>query len=347
MEKDDKGRKEIGHTIYGKYGYETNGDGTFNLLKRNAKSNRRYPTTAEAMLWENVRGKALGVRFRRQHQIGSYIADFVCLKYNLVVEVDGGYHYFGNQIISDEIRTKYLESQGFTVIRFDNNEVLQDIEGVIAKIKRKMEEQNNNKKNIPSGTPLLWRGRGRLIIFSAPSGSGKSTIVQYLMKEHPELNLAFSISCTSRAPRGTEKNGVEYFFLTPEEFKQKIDKDEFLEYEEVYENRFYGTLKSQVENQTEKGENVVFDVDVKGGCNIKKFYGDKALSIFVQPPSVEELRRRLVGRATDAPEVIEQRLAKASYEMTFAEKFDHIVVNDDLDVAKAETLKLVEDFLAK
>lgn len=347
MEEDDKGRKEIGHTIYGKYGYETNGDGTFNLLKRNAKSNRRYPTTAEAMLWENVRGKALGVRFRRQHQIGSYIADFVCLKYNLVVEVDGGYHYFGNQIISDEIRTKYLESQGFTVIRFDNNEVLQDIEGVIAKIKRKMEEQNNNKKNIPSGPPLLWRGRGRLIIFSAPSGSGKSTIVQYLMKEHPELNLAFSISCTSRAPRGTEKNGVEYFFLTPEEFKQKIDKDEFLEYEEVYENRFYGTLKSQVENQTEKGENVVFDVDVKGGCNIKNFYGDKALSIFVQPPSVEELRRRLVGRATDAPEVIEQRLAKASYEMTFAEKFDHIVVNDDLDVAKAETLKLVEDFLAK
>ena len=343
MEEDDKGRKEIGHTIYGKYGYETNGDGTFNLLKRNAKSNRRYPTTAEAMLWENVRGKALGVRFRRQHQIGSYIADFVCLKYNLVVEVDGGYHYFGNQIISDEIRTKYLESQGFTVIRFDNNEVLQDIEGVIAKIKRKMKEINN----IPSGTPLLWRGRGRLIIFSAPSGSGKSTIVQYLMKEHPELNLAFSISCTSRAPRGTEKNGVEYFFLTPEEFKQKIDKDEFLEYEEVYENRFYGTLKSQVENQTEKGENVVFDVDVKGGCNIKKFYGDKALSIFVQPPSVEELRRRLVGRATDAPEVIEQRLAKASYEMTFAEKFDHIVVNDDLDVAKAETLKLVEDFLAK
>jgi guanylate kinase len=345
MEKGDKERKEIGHTIYGKYGYETSGDGNFDLLKRNAKSNRRYPTAAEAMLWENIRGKSLGVRFRRQHPIGSYIADFVCLKYNLIIEVDGGYHYIGNQLISDEIRTKYLESQGFTVIRFDNNEVLQNIDAVISKIKFKMEEINNN--NSPLGTPRLWRGRGRLIIFSAPSGSGKSTIVQYLMKEHPELNLAFSISCTSRAPRGTEKNGVEYFFLTPEEFKQKIDKDEFLEYEEVYENRFYGTLKSQVENQTEKGENVVFDVDVKGGCNIKKFYGDKALSIFVQPPSVEELRRRLVGRATDAPEVIEQRLAKASYEMTFAEKFDHIVVNDDLDVAKAETLKLVEDFLAK
>ena len=293
------------------------------------------------MLWENVRGKALGVRFRRQHQIGSYIADFVCLKYNLVVEVDGGYHYFGNQIISDEIRTKYLESQGFTVIRFDNNEVLQDIEGVIVKIKRKMEEQNN-KKNIPSDTK-----KGRLIIFSAPSGSGKSTIVQYLMKEHPELNLAFSISCTSRAPRGTEQNGVEYFFLTPEEFRQKIENDEFLEYEEVYENRFYGTLKSQVDNQTAKGENVVFDVDVKGGCNIKKFYGDEALSIFIQPPSVEELRRRLVGRATDAPEVIEQRLAKAEYELTFADQFDHVVVNDNLAEAEAETLKLVEEFLAK
>ncbi len=189
--------------------------------------------------------------------------------------------------------------------------------------------------------------KGKLIIFSAPSGSGKSTIVQYLMKEHPELNLAFSVSCTSRAPRGTERNGVEYFFLTPEEFKAKIANDEFLEYEEVYEDRFYGTLKSQVVNQTEKGENVVFDVDVKGGCNIKNFYGDKALSVFIQPPSIEELRRRLVGRATDAPEVIEQRLAKAGYELTFAPKFDHVVVNDDLEKAEQETLKLVEEFLAK
>jgi guanylate kinase len=189
--------------------------------------------------------------------------------------------------------------------------------------------------------------KGKLIIFSAPSGSGKSTIVQYLMKEHSELNLAFSVSCTSRAPRGTEKNGVEYFFLTPEEFKAKIANDEFLEYEEVYEDRFYGTLKSQVVNQTEKGENVVFDVDVKGGCNIKNFYGDKALSVFIQPPSIEELRRRLVGRATDAPEVIEQRLAKAGYELTFAPKFDYVVVNDDLEKAEQETLKLVEEFLAK
>ena len=194
---------------------------------------------------------------------------------------------------------------------------------------------------------MIMDNKGKLIIFSAPSGSGKSTIVQYLMKEHPELNLAFSVSCTSRAPRGTEKNGVEYFFLTPEEFKAQIANDEFLEYEEVYEDRFYGTLKSQVVNQTEKGENVVFDVDVKGGCNIKNFYGDKALSVFIQPPSIEELRRRLVGRATDAPEVIEQRLAKAGYELTFAPKFDHVVVNDDLEKAEQETLKLVEEFLAK
>ena len=189
--------------------------------------------------------------------------------------------------------------------------------------------------------------RGRLIIFSAPSGSGKSTIVNWLMNEHPELKMYFSISCTSRQPRGTEKDGVEYFFISPEEFRQKIANDEFLEYEEVYEDRFYGTLKSQVVNQTEKGENVVFDVDVKGGCNIKNFYGDKALSVFIQPPSIEELRRRLVGRATDAPEVIEQRLAKAGYELTFAPKFDYVVVNDDLEKAEQETLKLVEEFLAK
>lgn len=189
-------------------------------------------------------------------------------------------------------------------------------------------------------------GKGKLIIFSAPSGSGKSTIVSYLMKEHPELNLAFSVSATTRAPRGTEKNGVEYIFLSEEEFKAKIAAGEFLEHEEVYPGRFYGTLKEQVERQTAKGENVVFDVDVKGGCNIKKFYGSRALSIFIQPPSVEELRCRLVGRATDAPEVIEQRLSKAAYELTFADKFDHVVVNDDLAEAEAETLKLVSDFLS-
>ena len=185
---------------------------------------------------------------------------------------------------------------------------------------------------------------GKLIIFSAPSGSGNSTIINRLM-QHPELHLAFSISCTSRAPRGTEKNGVEYFFLSPEEFKQRIANDEFLEYEEVYTDRFYGTLKQQVETQAARGENVVFDVDVKGGCNIKQFYGDRALSIFIQPPSIEELRKRLTGRATDAPEVIEQRIARAEFELSFAPKFDHIVVNDDLDRAVEETLGIIKEFL--
>ena len=187
--------------------------------------------------------------------------------------------------------------------------------------------------------------KGKLLIFSAPSGSGKSTIVQWLMQEHPELNLYFSISCTSRAPRGTEQNGVEYFFLSPEEFRAKIQNDEFLEYEEVYADRFYGTLKAQVERQLNEGQNVVFDVDVKGGINIKKFYGDRAMSLFIQPPSVAELRRRLEGRGTDTPEAIENRLAKAEYEMTFAPQFDHIVVNDDLETAKQHTLQIIEKFL--
>ena len=187
--------------------------------------------------------------------------------------------------------------------------------------------------------------KGKMLIVSAPSGSGKSTIVQWLMQEHPELKLYFSISCTSRAPRGTEQDGVEYFFLTPEEFRQRIENEEFLEYEEVYENRFYGTLKQQVERQREAGQNVVFDVDVKGGVNIKHYYGDEAMSLFIQPPSVEELRRRLEGRGTDTPEAIEQRLAKAEYELTFAPQFDHVIVNDDLETAKQETLRTVLQFL--
>lgn len=187
--------------------------------------------------------------------------------------------------------------------------------------------------------------KGKLIIVSAPSGSGKSTIVNWLMQEHPELNLYFSISCTSRVPRGSEQNGVEYFFLTPEEFKERILNNEFLEYEEVYENRFYGTLKQQVENQREAGQNVVFDVDVKGGVNIKKYYGEEALSLFIQPPSVEELRRRLEGRGTDSAEAIAERLAKAEYELTFAPLFDHVIINDDLEAAKQETLAIVKQFL--
>ena len=184
---------------------------------------------------------------------------------------------------------------------------------------------------------------GKLIIFSAPSGSGKSTIVNYLLTQN--LNLVFSISATSRAPRGTEQNGVEYFFLTPEEFKQRIANNEFLEYEEVYKDRFYGTLKAQVEKQLAAGQNVIFDVDVVGGCNIKKFYGDRALSVFIQPPSLEELRKRLTGRGTDAPEVIESRLAKATFELSYAEKFDVVIVNDNLEKAQAEALKTIRDFI--
>lgn len=184
---------------------------------------------------------------------------------------------------------------------------------------------------------------GKLIIFSAPSGSGKSTIINYLLTQN--LNLAFSISATSRPPRGTERDGVEYFFLSSEEFRRRIADGEFLEYEEVYHDRFYGTLKSQVEKQLAAGQNVVFDVDVVGGCNIKKFYGDRALSVFIQPPSIEELRKRLIGRGTDTPEVIEDRVAKAAYEMSFAPKFDKIIVNDDLETAKAEALKVITQFL--
>lgn len=186
---------------------------------------------------------------------------------------------------------------------------------------------------------------GKLIIFSAPSGSGKSTIINYLLTQN--LNLAFSISATSRPPRGEEKHGIEYFFLSPEEFKQRIANNEFLEYEEVYENRFYGTLKAQVEKQLEAGQNVVFDVDVVGGCNIKKFYGNRALSLFIQPPSVEELRKRLVGRGTDAPEVIESRIAKAEFELGFADKFDVVIINDELEKAQAEALQVIQEFLKK
>lgn len=304
------------------------------------------------MLWEYLRDKQLGFRFRRQHPIEGYIADFVCLPLHLVIEVGGEYHFRNGQILKDEGRTRFLNQAGFQVIRFTNQEIITDILSVVQSIQKTMNEMIKNMSNdtnlhstSPQGTPLLGRGRGRLLIFSAPSGSGKSTIVQWLMTAHPELQLAFSISCTSRPPRGTERDGVEYFFLSPDEFRRKIEADEFLEYEEVYENRFYGTLKAQVDAQTERGENVVFDVDVKGGCNIKNFYGNRALSIFIQAPGIEELRKRLTARATDSPEAIEQRLAKAAYEMTFAPKFDHIVVNDDLAKAEEETYQLVKEFL--
>ena len=186
--------------------------------------------------------------------------------------------------------------------------------------------------------------RGKCLIFSAPSGSGKSTIVNWLLKHH-ELKMVFSISATSRAPRGTEKNGVEYFFLTTDEFRARIANNEFLEYEEVYQGCFYGTLKEQVEKRLNEGMNVVFDVDVAGGCNIKKYFGNEALSMFIQPPSVEELERRLKFRGTDSPEMIAKRVAKASYELTFAPKFDVVIVNDDLEEAQQKALSTIKSFL--
>ncbi len=184
---------------------------------------------------------------------------------------------------------------------------------------------------------------GKLIVFSAPSGSGKSTIVNYLIKKG--LNLAFSISCTSRAPRGEEHHGKEYFFISPDEFRQKIENDEFIEYEEVYTDRYYGTLKSLVEGQLKNGENVIFDIDVAGGCNIKKIYGDRALLIFIMPPSIEELRRRLEGRGTDKPETIADRIAKAEYELSFKDRYDVVIINDDLATAQEEALHCIQEFL--
>ena len=339
-----------------RYKYETADASLYKILQQRALQHRNYPTQAEAVLWEYLKGNRLGAKFRRQHLIGQYIPDFVCLSKQLIIEVDGGYHFIGDQIISDEQRTAYLESFGYHVIRFTNEEVLTDTQNVLQKIRHIMNHLNeqNKQQTIQNTTstdkaPLFRRGGGRsqsrLIIFSAPSGSGKSTIVNWLMQEHPELKLAFSISCTSRQPRGTERDGVEYFFVSPQEFRKRIDNDEFLEYEEVYEDRFYGTLKTQVDNQLKAGQNVVFDVDVKGGVNIKRFYGDRALSIFIQPPSINELRRRLESRATDAPQVIEDRLNKAAYELTFASQFDKVVVNDDLDKAKTETLQIIQEFL--
>jgi guanylate kinase len=190
---------------------------------------------------------------------------------------------------------------------------------------------------------------GKLIIFAAPSGSGKSTIINSIMGDGgaERLNLHFSISATSRAPRGEEQNGKEYFFLTLEEFRQKIADGEFVEYEEVYPGGFYGTLKSEVDKKLADGENVVFDVDVNGAMNIKKMYGGRALSIFIQPPSIEELRRRLESRGTETADAIDKRIKRAEYELSQAEHFDEVVINDILEVAQVEALALVEDFLSE
>lgn len=184
----------------------------------------------------------------------------------------------------------------------------------------------------------------KVVIFSAPSGAGKSTIVNYLLNRFPELE--FSISATSRAPRGQEKHGIEYYFYSTEEFRDLIARDSFVEYEEVYAGSFYGTLKSEVERIWAKGHTIIFDIDVQGGVNLKRFFGDKALSVFIQAPSVEILRDRLIGRGTDTEEAIERRVAKAASEMEFADgKFDYVLINDDLQTAKDEAEKVIGDFL--
>ena len=186
----------------------------------------------------------------------------------------------------------------------------------------------------------------KVIIFSAPSGAGKSTIVNHLLSIHPELE--FSISATSRAPRGQEQHGVEYYFFSANEFRQMIAEDKFVEYEEVYAGSFYGTLRSEVERIWAKGHAIVFDIDVQGGVNLKRIFGEQALSVFIQAPSVEVLRERLVGRGTDTDEAIERRVAKAASEMEFAEgKFDYVLVNDNLAKAKAEAERIISDFMNK
>jgi guanylate kinase len=185
--------------------------------------------------------------------------------------------------------------------------------------------------------------KGKLIILSAPSGSGKSTIISQILNRG--LPIEFSVSATSRPPRGQEKEGIEYYFLSPEEFKRKIKENLFLEYEEVYSDRFYGTLKSEVENKLGKGKNVILDVDVAGGLNIKKQYGKEALLIFIQPPSIEELQKRLEKRGTETPEVIKDRISKATYELSLASQYDTVIINNNLEQAIEETLTIINKFI--
>ena len=186
---------------------------------------------------------------------------------------------------------------------------------------------------------------GKLIIFSAPSGAGKSTIVHYILG--CGFNMEFSVSATSRKPRANEVDGVDYYFLTTEEFRTKIRKNEFLEYEEVYPDSFYGTLRSEIERITGEGKNVVFDIDVLGGINIKKQYDEQALALFIAPPSMEVLHQRLINRGTDTPEMIAKRIGKAEFELSFAPQFDKVVVNDNLEIAQKQAERLISEFLSK
>ena len=185
----------------------------------------------------------------------------------------------------------------------------------------------------------------KVIIFSAPSGSGKTTLVKHCLQKFPQLQ--FSISCTTRNPRGTEIDGVDYHFLSPEDFRLKINEGAFVEFEEVYADKYYGTLKSEVERIWDAGKVVIFDVDVKGGISLKKYFSEKALAVFIMPPSVAELELRLIARGTDDLETIKTRVEKATHEMTFKDQFDQIVVNQDLDAAKKDIENIIENFLAE
>lgn len=195
------------------------------------------------------------------------------------------------------------------------------------------------------GSKLKAQKKGKLIIFSAPSGAGKTTIVKHLLQH--EYNLEFSISATSRKARPTEIHAKDYYFLSEEEFQQKVDNDEFLEWEEVYKGMCYGTLKSEVERICNQGKNVIFDVDVVGGLNIKKYYGVKALAVFVQPPSIKELQNRLTNRSTESAEKIRMRVAKAEHELSFVKQFDVVIINDDLEEAFVEAEKIISEFIEK
>jgi len=190
---------------------------------------------------------------------------------------------------------------------------------------------------------MCYKMKGKLVIISAPSGAGKSTIVKFLLDS--DLNLDFSISATTRAPRGEEKNGREYYFLTITEFRNRVKKGEFVEWEEVYADQLYGTLKSEVERIRNHGNNVLFDVDVKGGIHLKDIYKHEAISIFIMPPSVKELEKRLIHRGTDTPEKIRIRIAKAEQEMKLADNFDNIIINDNLERAQREVYNLISGFL--
>lgn len=188
--------------------------------------------------------------------------------------------------------------------------------------------------------------KGKVIIISAPSGCGKSTIINALLAKG-EIDMQFSVSATNRKPREGEKHGVNYYFLSDEEFRRAIAAGEFVEYEEVYPGRYYGTLRSEIDRIVDAGHNVVLDIDVKGGVNVKRMYGDEAVSVFIQPPSVEALRQRLIGRGTETPEAIAQRVDRAEFEISYAPQFDHAVVNDDLDKAIAEVSDILKDFTAR